>query len=72
MPDLAQWILNSLPSWPVLALIAVVILYFVLRIVRRAVRVSLRLAIIAGTLAVIAVALLVLKGLLREAGLPLP
>lgn len=72
MPDLAQWILNSLPSWPVIALIAVVILYFVLRIVRRAVRVSLRLAILAGTLAVIAVALLVLKGLLREAGLPLP
>ena len=72
MPDLAQWIPYSWTSWSAIALGAVVVLYVVLRIVRRTVAASLRLAIILGTLVVIVVALLVLNRLLRGAGLPLP
>jgi hypothetical protein len=72
MPDLVQWIPSSWPSWSIIALVAAAVLYVVLRIVRRAVSASLRLAIIAGTLVVIAIAVLVLNGLLRKAGLPLP
>jgi len=52
--------------------VAIVTLYLVLRTLRRAVTASLRLALIAGTLVVIAVALLVLNNLLRRRGLALP
>jgi len=56
----------------VIAVAAIVILYLVLRILRRAVKASLRLALIAGALVVIAVALLVLNNLLRSRGPALP
>jgi hypothetical protein len=59
-------------SWLVIAIAAVVALYIVLRIVRRTFAASLRLAVLAGTLVVIAVALLVLNSLLRSKGFPLP
>jgi hypothetical protein len=72
MPDLAQWIPSSFAGWSVIVLLAAVILYLVLRIVRRAIAVSLRLAILTGTLVVIAVALLVLNSVLRKAGLAVP
>jgi hypothetical protein len=72
LPNLAQWVLDHSGSWLVMAGVAIVILYLVLRILRRAVKASLRLALIAGTLAVIAVALLVLNNLLRSRGLALP
>ena len=72
MPDLAQWIPRSSGSWFAIALVAAVILYLVLRILGRTVAASLRLAIITGTLVVIAVALLVLNSLLRSQGFPLP
>jgi hypothetical protein len=49
----------------------VVVLYFVLRIVRRTVAASVRLAIVVGALVIIAIAVLILNSLLREAGLPL-
>lgn len=72
MPDLAHWIPGSMASWLVIAIAAVVALYIVLRIVRRTFAASLRLAVLAGTLVVIAVALLVLNSLLRSKGFPLP
>lgn len=71
-PNLAQWALDSSGSWLVIAVAAIVILYLVLRILRRAVKASLRLALIAGALVVIAVALLVLNNLLRSRGPALP
>jgi len=72
MPDLAQWIPGSIASWLVIAIAAVVALSIVLRIARRAMAVSLRLAILTGTLVVVAVALIVLNSLLRSKGFPLP
>jgi hypothetical protein len=72
MPDLAQWIPGSMASWLVIAIAAVVALYIVLRIVRHAMAVSLRLAILTGTLVVVAVALLVLNSLLHGKGSSLP
>ena len=72
MPDLAQWIPGSMASWLVIAIAAVVALYIVLRIVRHAMAVSLRLAILTGTLVVVAVALLVLNSLLHGNGFSLP
>jgi hypothetical protein len=72
LPNLARWVLDHSGSWLVMAGVAIVILYLVLRILRRAVTASLRLALIAGTLVVIAVALLVLSNLLRSRGLALP
>jgi len=72
LPNLAQWVLDSSGSWLAIAVAAIVILYLVLRILRRAVKASLRLALIAGTLVVIAVAVLVLNSLLRSRGLALP
>jgi hypothetical protein len=72
MPDLAHWIPGSMASWLVIAIAAVVALYIVLRVVRRAFAASLRLAVLTGTLVVIAVALLVLNILLRSKGFPLP
>lgn len=72
MPDIAPWMPSWLPSWSIVALVAGAIFYIVLRIARRAVTASLRLAIIVGTLVVIAIAVLVLNNLLRSAGLPFP
>jgi hypothetical protein len=71
MPGLVQWIPNGWTSWPAIALGVVVVLYFVLRIVRRTVAASVRLVIVVGALVIIAIAVLILNGLLREAGLPL-
>ena len=61
--------LVELGLWLLVAVIAIIILALVLKFVSKIVSASLRLAIILGSLVVIAVALYVLNMLLRTGGL---
>jgi len=70
--DLAQFDLGLLGGWLIVAIAAVAILFVILKIVAKVISTSLRLAIIVGSLLVIAVALLVLSTFLGEGRLPFP
>ena len=63
--DLAQFDLSNLGAWVVIAIAAVAILAVVLKVIGKVVSTSLRLAIIVGSLLVIAAAMYVLAILLR-------
>jgi hypothetical protein len=63
--DLAQSAIGELGAWVVMAIAALAILVVVLRIISKVVSTSLRLAIIVGSLVVIAVAMYVLTMLLQ-------
>lgn len=64
-PDIAQ-----MASWLVIAIAAVAILVVILYIVGKIVSISLRVAIILGSLIVIAIALFVLSTLITQGMLP--
>jgi hypothetical protein len=66
---LAQLNLGEIGGWLIIAIAAVAILWVILRIVGKAITTSLRLAIILGSLVVIAVSLFVLS-LLLDGGKP--
>ena len=70
--DLTQQGFGMLGGWIVVAVIAVIVLYIVLKIVGKAISTSLRLAIIVGTLLVIAGSLFALSTLLNAGKLPIP
>ena len=72
LSDLAQFGLNTIGGWLVIAVAAVAIIFVVLKIVGKAISTSIRLAIILGTLVVIAISLLVLSTFLNSGGLPFP
>jgi len=63
---LAQLNLGEIGGWLIIAIAAVAILWVILRIVGKAITTSLRLAIILGSLVVIAVSLFVLSMLLNS------
>jgi hypothetical protein len=67
---LAQLDLTVLGGWLVIAIAAVAIVFVFLKIVGKAIATSLRLAIILGSLVVIAVSLFVLSMLLNGGKLP--
>jgi hypothetical protein len=67
---LAQLDLTTLGGWLVIAIAAVAIVFVFLKIVGKAIATSLRLAIILGSLVVIAVSLFVLSMLLNDGKLP--
>jgi hypothetical protein len=62
--------LTTLGGWLVIAIAAVAIVFVFLKIVGKAIATSLRLAIILGSLVVIAVSLFVLSMLLNDGKLP--
>ena len=66
MLKLAQLNLGEIGGWLIIAIAAVAILWVILRIVGKAITTSLRLAIILGSLVVIAVSLFVLSMLLNS------
>ena len=70
MFELAQLDLTVLGGWLVIAIAAVAIVFVFLKIVGKAIATSLRLAIILGSLVVIAVSLFVLSMLLNGGKLP--
>lgn len=70
MLDLIHHIVGSLGGWLIVAAVAVVALYVVLRIVGRAISAALRLAIILGTVVVIVLAFFALSAALHRGGLP--
>jgi len=70
--ELAQLDLTMLGGWLVVAIAAVAIVFVFLKIVGKAITTSLRLAIILGSLVVIAVSLFVLSMLLNGGKLPTP
>ena len=72
MLELAQLDLTMLGGWLVVAIAAVAIVFVFLKIVGKAITTSLRLAIILGSLVVIAVSLFVLSMLLNGGKLPTP
>ena len=72
MLELAQLDLTMLGGWLVVAIAAVAIVFVFLKIVGKAIATSLRLAIILGSLVVIAVSLFVLSMLLNGGKLPTP
>ena len=65
LSNLAQFDLGQLGAWVVIAIAAVAIMVIVLKIVSKVVSVSLRLAIIVGSLLVITAALFILTMLLQ-------
>ena len=58
LSDLAQFGLNTIGGWLVIAVAAVAIIFVVLKIVGKAISTSIRLAIILGTLVVIAISVI--------------
>jgi hypothetical protein len=70
--DLTEQGLGLFGGWLVVAVIAVIVLYIVLKIVGKAISTSLRLAIIFGALLVIAGSLVALSTLLNGGKLPIP
>ncbi len=68
--DWAQLDIAQLGSWIVIAIAAVAILVVILYIVGKIVSVSLRVAIILGSLIVIAIALFVLSTLITQGTIP--
>jgi len=70
--DLTQRGFAMLGGWIAVAIIAVIVFYIVLKIVGKAISTSLRLAIIVGTLLVIAGSLFALSTLLNVGKLPVP
>ncbi len=72
MPStLAQFALGSLGGWLVVAIAAIAILTIVLKILRKLIATSIRPAIIAGVLLVIAAALCALRAFLNGGRLPI-
>ena len=70
-PNPVQFDLTQIGAWLVIAVAAVAIVFVVLKVVSKVVSTSVRLAIIAGSLLVIALALLALSALLKDRGLPI-
>jgi hypothetical protein len=70
--ELAQINLATLGGWLVIAIAAVTIVFVILKVVGKAIATSMRLAIILGSLVVIAVSLFVLSMLLNGGKLPTP
>jgi len=64
--------LGVLAGWLIVAIAAIAVLFVLLKIVSKVISTSLRLAIILGSLLVIALSLYVLSILLRDTGLPIP
>ncbi|MBN1639742.1 MAG: hypothetical protein JXA09_00810 [Anaerolineae bacterium] len=59
-------------GWIVLVIGAAVLLFAALRLARRAISATLRLVILLGAIAVIAIAILAFRAMLGGGGLPLP
>ena len=72
VPSIIQLDLSLFGPWLIAAVAAVAVLYIVLRVVRKMVSTSLRVAILVGAVVVIAAALCVFGMLLNPDGLPIP